>query len=87
MKHWNSVFRQLSMLSQMGLSLMMPLLLCLLGSYWLNTRFHVGSWIYLPGFFFGLGGSFATAYKIYQSIMKETERKNEKRCPSYNRHH
>lgn len=87
MKNWNSVFRQLSMLSQMGISLMMPLLLCLAGSYWLNTRFHVGAWIYLPGVFFGLGGSFATAYKIYQSIMKEQEQKKEDRCPSYNRHH
>lgn len=44
-------------------------------SSWLNSRFMIGGWIYIPGFIMGLGGSFMTAYKLYLAIMKTQKKK------------
>lgn len=45
-------------------------------------------WIYIVGFFFGIGASFMTAYKFYLSeIQKEKkENKNKKKRVSFNKH-
>ena len=64
MKEWSKAFRNLSILSQFGLSLAMPLLLCLFVAYQLREHFHLSYWIYLPAFFFGLAASFMTAYSF-----------------------
>jgi hypothetical protein len=66
------------MLTQFGFSLITPLLMCLVLCWWLNTRIGLGSWVYILGFFFGLGGSGTVAYKLYLSIQAK-ERKRKKR--------
>ena len=75
MKNRNSILNQITILSQLGLSLASPLLLCLFLCSWLCARFGLGGWIYLPGFVFGLGGSAMTARKIYLRIMKQEKQK------------
>ena len=62
---------QLGMVGQLGLSLIMPLLLCIFFCYLLTSRFSLGGWIYIPGFFLGLGGSMTTAWKVYKSLMNK----------------
>ncbi len=76
------------MVGQLGLSLLMPLLICLFLSYLAVTKLSVGAWIYLPGFVLGLGGSFATAWKVYLSIVKKQENQGERRRKevTFNRH-
>lgn len=84
---WNQIFAQLTLLAQLGLSLAMPLLMCLAGCYMLCTRFGVGLWIYLPGMILGLGASFMTAYKVYLAVTgkeKKTGRGNREK--SFNKH-
>nr|WP_314633759.1 AtpZ/AtpI family protein [uncultured Oribacterium sp.] len=85
MKEWSKAFRNLSILSQFGLSLAMPLLLCLFVAYQLREHFHLSYWIYLPAFFFGLAASFMTAYKFYLSVSKK-EKKQEKKDQAFNQH-
>ena len=85
---WNQIFAQLTLLAQLGLSLAMPILMCLGACYLLCTRLGVGLWVYLPGMILGLGASFMTAYKVYLSVTGKEEKKqkrgeNEK---NYNRH-
>lgn len=54
---------------------------------WLNSRFMIGGWIYIPGFIMGLGGSFMTAYKLYLAIMKtQKKKKNREHERAFNRH-
>jgi hypothetical protein len=77
------------MLTQFGFSLITPLLMCLVLCWWLNTRIGLGSWVYILGFFFGLGGSGTVAYKLYLSIQtKERKRKKEQKNQrvSFNQH-
>ncbi|MCD8083519.1 MAG: AtpZ/AtpI family protein [Clostridiales bacterium] len=85
MRELNVVLRQMSLLGQLGLSLAAPLLLCLFVCYWIHTRFGVGVWVYIPGFFFGLGGSFAGAYRLYLAHTRDGE-KESGQAVSFNEH-
>lgn len=82
------IMKNIALLGQLGLSIIMPMLLCMALCWFLNTRAGAGLWIYIPGFIFGIGASFMTAYKFYLSeIQKEKkEEKNKKQRVSFNRH-
>ena len=84
---WNEILAQLTMLGQLGLSLAMPILMCLGACYMMCTRLNAPLWIYLPGMILGIGASFMTAYKVYLAVTKREKRKP--RDPderAYNRH-
>jgi hypothetical protein len=84
---WSKIFAQLAMLGQLGLSLAMPMLMCLGVCYMLCTRMHAPLWIYLPGMILGIGASFMTAYKVYLAVTgKEKRRPRDPDERSYNRH-
>ena len=87
MRHRSEIMQNLLLLSQFGLSLAAPLLLCLFLCQQLSLRFSLGEWVYIPGFFFGLGGSFMTAWKLFRSIMKrEEEEKKKRETAAFNQH-
>lgn len=86
MKFGRDSLKQISLLSQMGLSIICPLLICILLCSYLVMHFNMSGLIYLPGFFFGLGGSAASAWKIYTGIMKEQEKNKTKRGSAFNDH-
>ena len=86
--------KNLALLTQLGLSFITPILACLAFCWWLTTR-GLGGWIYIPGFFFGLGGSFMVAYKFYLAETGHTpegqrpdgaQKQEEKPKVSYNQH-
>ena len=74
--NWSKILQQLPMVGQLGLSLVTPVLLCLALCWWLCDRFGLGGWIYIPGFIFGIGASFMTAYKLYLKSVRDAK-KNE----------
>ncbi len=86
MKQWSEIIRNVTFLSQLGLSFITPLLLCLAGCWLLTDKTMIGNWIYIFGFFFGLGGSGAVAYKFYLSINKQEKKKEKKEKVYFNRH-
>lgn len=57
MKNWADILKNLTILTAVRPFFYYPLLLCLALSWWLTEKFNLGSWVYIPGFFFGLGGS------------------------------
>ena len=86
MKDLNRISQRLVLIGQLGLSLLMPLLICLGACYLLVTRLGLGMWIYLPGFIFGLGGSFMTAYKFGLSVIRKAEEEGEDGGAAFNSH-
>jgi hypothetical protein len=89
MRGMSKLAGQFAMVGQLGLSLLMPLLMCLFGCYLLVTKLSVGGWVYIPGFILGLGASMTTAYKVYLSVVHKEEKKKLKRDPNevnINRH-
>ena len=79
------ILQKLALLTQLGLSFIMPTLLCVGLCWFLCDRFAIGSWIYIPGFFFGLGASFMKAYKFYLSVISK-QSKEKKPKASFNKH-
>ncbi len=88
-RHFSRLAGQFAMVGQLGLTLLMPLLMCLFACYFLNTRLFVGVWVYIPGFILGLGAGFTSAYKVYLSTVHKEEKKKIKKGPnevSFNKH-
>ena len=73
---------QFAMVGQLGLSLLMPLLMCLFACYLFVSKVSAPVWIYIPGFILGLGASMTTAYKVYLSVVQKEEKKKIKRNPN-----
>lgn len=57
---WFSVLQGLTWLTQLGLSLAVPPLLCLLGAGWLARQFSLGPWVWVLGILLGLGAAGCT---------------------------
>ncbi|MBS6193997.1 MAG: AtpZ/AtpI family protein [Clostridiales bacterium] len=85
MKYWTGMMKHLTTLTQFGLSFVTPLLLCLGICAWMTRRFDIGNWVYLPGFFFGMGGSAMVAYKLYLRETRQQKKEKQKKV-SFNRH-
>ena len=84
---FSKIMTQFALVGQLGLSLVMPLLICIFACYMMNTRWGFPGWIYIIGFFFGLGGSMMTAYKVYLETTKKTEgKKRSEKETSFNKH-
>ena len=86
MKQWNNILKNISLLTQFGLSMITPLLLCLFICWYLNTRLGLPAWVYVVGFFFGLGGSGMVVYKFFLSVKKEEKKDKKKTRISFNDH-
>ncbi len=86
LKKWTKALKNISLLSQLGISLVMPILLCLAGCYALTTYLGAGVWIYIPGILFGIGGSFSTAYRFYRMVMKDEKKNDRAGSTSFNTH-
>ena len=84
MKQWSEIIKNLSLLTQLGLSIVTPLLLCLFICLLLMKYTGVGGWVFIPGFFFGLGGAAASAVKfagLMDNMSKKQEKKSGRRRP------
>lgn len=97
MKQTSEILKNITLVGQLGLSLLTPVLLCLFLCMFLQNRFHLGGWIFIPGFILGLGGSMMTAWKFYkaqEAQWKKEEKKDASVTPRergkkdslYNRH-
>ena len=82
----NMILRNVALLSQLGLSIVMPMLITVGICYFLTGRFNIGMWIYIPGFVLGIGSSVMTAYKFYKSVISKEQKENKKTRVSFNRH-
>ena len=83
MKQWSEIIRNVTMLSQLGLSLITPVLICLAVCWLIVSKTGAGGWVYIPGFFFGLGVSGTVAYKFYLSINRQRRKRTKRRKIKY----
>lgn len=86
MRQWTELIKNITIVTQFGLSFITPTLICLGLCRWITSVTGVGGWIYIPGFFFGLGGSFMVAYRLYLSVTNHHRKEEKKNKISFNRH-
>ena len=66
-------------MTQFGLSLAAPVLICVGLCAFLTARTGIGSWIFIPGFLFGLGGSLSTALKFGKMVSGRQKKEDKDR--------
>ncbi len=79
-KEWMQTLRNLTWLTQVGLSVATPLLLCLLAAWWACGHWGAPSWIYLPALVLGLGAG-AASFAGFARQMTAHARRTQKRPP------
>lgn len=78
--------RYLAWMTQLGLSIAMPLVLCIVGSCWLQDRFDLGKWVVAVGVFLGIGGAASSLWSIFKQMQREGDREDRKPPISFNDH-
>lgn len=75
---WLSVLQGASYLTQLGLSIAVPIILPLLGAGWLVRRFGLGSWIYLLALVLGLGTAACTFWEFVKMVQRKAKQSDRK---------
>jgi len=63
-------WRGLFLLSQLGVSILIPPLVFFWGAYWLTQHKGVGYWIYLPALILGIGTAFSSAKRLVTPLLR-----------------
>ena len=74
MKKNNEVFEMLTLIMQLGISMLVPILLCTFFGVWLDRRFG-GDWIPVVGFVIGAAAGMESVYKIIKKYIKRKDDK------------
>ena len=75
MKYKRSVYKTLALISQIGISMMVPIALCVALGIWIDRRF--GTYWIIPLIFVGMAAGFRNVYHIAMSAMKDEDSKKE----------
>lgn len=86
MKNFSDILKNISMLGQLGLTIIIPIILCGLLCWFLTDKVGLGEWVFIPGLILGIGGAFMSGYKFYLAETKKSEKENSKKKVSFNKH-
>lgn len=67
---WFAVLQNLTWLTQLGLSLAVPPLLCLAAAGWLARRFSLGPWVWVLAILVGLGTAGCTFAEFARMFLR-----------------
>lgn len=70
MKGFIQIGRDLTQISQLGLSIAAPIILSVWVTNWISEKFKLGIWVMLVGIVLGLGGAAASAVKFFRYAIK-----------------
>lgn len=83
--NWSSVVSALSWLTQLGLSIAMPLLLCIGAAVWLQKHFGWAEWVVLVGILVGLVSAGCSFYEFCRMMKRQTKRRRDDEPHSFNK--
>ncbi len=70
-------WRGLFLLTQLGFSIMVPPVFCLLAARWAAGRFSLGGWIYIAAMILGLGAAFSSARELVRPLCRSSKKEDE----------
>ena len=70
MKGSKGVSKSLTMISQVGISMLVPIFLCSIFGIWLGKKTGI-SWMMIPFFFIGALAGSTNIYKMARKLMKK----------------
>lgn len=86
MHGWMKAMRELAWLTQLGISLITPPLLCGALAWWAIGRFGLPEWVMLAALALGFGAAAVSFYKFYLYMQRKSERSQKKDPPAFNDH-
>lgn len=63
-------WRGLILLSQLGISIMVPPVISLMAAKWLCERFSLGSWVYFAAVVLGIGSAYTSAVDLVRPLLR-----------------
>lgn len=78
MKYKKSVYRSLTLITQFGINMVVPIFLCTLLGVYVGERIDA-EWITIPLFFVGAIAGFQNIYRMSKRIMNDTEERDQRR--------
>ncbi len=79
------IFKNITLLTQVGLTVATPLVICIWGASWLKNRFNMGEWIVLVGILLGIGSSVSGLVEFIRYQSKKAN-KETKTPTGFNKH-
>lgn len=76
MKYKKDVYRSLAMVTQIGISMLAPIILCVAAGYWMDQKF--GWYTTIPLLILGILAGGRNIWMLLQQIIKEDEKKKKK---------
>ena len=73
-------------LTQLGLSIAAPIVLCVLGSVWLRNRFALGGWVVALGTFLGVGAAFVALWQNLREMDRQAREDDRDAGTNFNEH-
>ena len=86
MNSHSKALQNLLWISQLGVSLITPPLVCIWGAYWLQNHFSLGGWIMILGIILGFGAAASSGMAFYRMVLRQAKKKEEKHGKSFNSH-
>lgn len=86
MKEIYQALEDLVWLVQLGLSMMMPLLLCLGGCWWAVSHWGWPGWLYLPAVLLGLASGAQTFAAFSRRMIRRARKKTPQSRVGFNDH-
>lgn len=77
MRKYMKILQGVSLLGQLGFTLITPPLLLVLLGHWLQARFLLGSWVMVVCLIVGLLSSGMGAYNFYRRVLASVRRRDE----------
>ena len=84
MQGWLKAFRELAWLTQLGISLITPPLLCAAVCWWAIGRLGWPAWTMLPALGLGFGAAAVGFYNFYKYTQRKSVRGHKKDPPAFN---
>lgn len=72
---WAEIFKNITFLTQVGLSVSLPMVFCIWGSVWLSERYNLGGWVILLGIALGIGSGAANLWKFLKYVERVSKKK------------
>lgn len=78
MKGLYKVLEDLVWLTQLGLTMLLPVVMCLGGCWWAVTRWGWPMWLYLPAILLGLAGGAQNFWQFAKARLRRAEAEKDK---------
>ncbi len=86
MRKGYGILKSIVWLTQLGLSIVAPPVLCVLGSVWLRNRLGLGGWVVALGAVLGVGAAFVSLWQNLRAMERQAGEDDRDTGTNFNDH-